>query len=189
MLDSWEAVRWTKETLPTLLTVDVSKVAIGGSSAGGNLAAVMTQRAFAANGPKFVSQFLMVPVMDNTATPQTSETYRAYEFTPALPAEKMLWYRRHYLPDQKDWANVEASPLFWDGEWGRLPPALIVVGELDVLRGEGEQYGARLRQAGVKTDIRVMKGMPHPFLAMDGVLQAGKDAITAICDTLNAAFE
>lgn len=101
----------------------------------------------------------------------------------------MLWYRRHYLPDPSTWAHPEASPLFWQGEWKLLPPALVVVGGLDVLRGEGEQLAERLGNAGVQVEVRVMQGMPHPFLAMDGVLEAGREAITAICESLGRAFE
>lgn len=188
VIDSWEAVRWVKETAPSLLPIDLSKLAIGGSSAGGNLAAVMTQKCVALGDPTFISQFLIVPVMDNTATTETSKVWKELEFTAALPAAKMMWYRKHYLPDEKDWGHVEASPLLWQGDWSKLPPALIVMGEMDVLRGEGEEYAAKLNGAGVSTDVRVHKGLPHPFLAMDGVLQAGRDAITSICDTLNAAF-
>lgn len=63
-----------------------------------------------------------------------------------------------------------------------------MVGELDVLRTEGEQYAAKLQKAGVEVDLQVMKGMPHPFLAMDGVLTEGKRSITLMCDTLNRVF-
>lgn len=186
--DSWEAVLWTRTRLPNIVPINPAKLAVGGSSAGGNLAAIMTQRCASLGQSTFLSQYLIVPVTDNTATTSTSKTYKDYEFTPALPAEKMLWYRRHYLPVEANWADAEASPLLWEGDWSLLPPALIVVGELDVLRGEGEQFADQLKKAGVSADLRVSKGMPHPFLAMDGVLAAGRDAITYICETLKEAF-
>ena len=170
------------------LNLDLSKVAIGGSSAGGNLAAIMTHKAIP-RGLKFVLQLLLVPVTDNTATTATNSSYKDCEFTAALPAEKMLWYRRHYLPNEKDWTNPEASPLLYPAEnFSKLPPAVVVVGELDVLRSEGEQYAEKLKAAGVKQEVHVMGGMPHPFLAMDGVLEAGKRAITIMCDSCVAAF-
>lgn len=100
----------------------------------------------------------------------------------------MYWYRRHYLPNEADWTNPEASPLLYDDGWESQPRALIVVGELDVLRGEGEQYGEKLRKAGVEVDLKEMKGMPHPFLAMDGVLKAGRETITYMCEALKAVF-
>jgi triacylglycerol lipase len=126
--------------------------------------------------------------MDNTALVSNNDSYRLYEFAPALPAAKMLWYRNHYLPKEEDWTHPEASPLFYTGDWSALPRALIMVGELDVLRREGEQYGEKLTEAGVQVDLQVMKGMPHPFLAMDGVLKEGKRSITLMCDLLKDVF-
>ncbi|KAI9738976.1 MAG: hypothetical protein M1818_005290 [Claussenomyces sp. TS43310] len=186
--DSWEAVLWTQTKGATLLSLDLSKQAIGGSSAGGNLTAAMCHRASSAGGPTFLTQLLIVPVMDNTSLPSNNQTWRSCEFTPALPAEKMLWYRRHYLPHQEDWVHPDASPLLSEHGWETQPPALVVVGELDVLRAEGEAYARKLREAGVKTELHVMHGMPHPFLAMDGVLTAGAQTITYMCETLTSAF-
>lgn len=119
----------------------------------------MAQRSLVRGSPRFLLQFLSVPVMDNTAMPGSNKSYRAYEFTPALPSKKMLWYRRHYLPNKNDWADPEASPLFWVGDWSQLPPALIIVGGLDVLRSEGEQFAEKLKVAGVKADLLIMKGV------------------------------
>jgi acetyl esterase/lipase len=62
-------------------------------------------------------------------------------------------------------------------------------GELDVLRTDGEQYAGKLKSAGVEVDLKVVKGMPHPFLAMDGVLQQGRDMITFIVEKLREVFE
>ncbi|KAJ5930815.1 hypothetical protein N7466_006308 [Penicillium verhagenii] len=183
--DSWEAFQWLVSDGVSSLNINTSRMAVGGSSAGGNLAAIVSQKALKLSPPVyFKSQVLSVPVTDNTAMVASNRTYASYEHTAALPAEKMLWYRKHYLPEEKDWAHPEASPLFYKGDWSRLPPALILVAELDVLRAEGEQYGDKLRAAGVAVDIQVMAGMPHPFLAMDGVLKEGKRAITLMCDTL-----
>lgn len=161
----------------------------GGSSAGGNLATIMTHKALELSPPvHFRSQLLSVPVTDNTATVANNESYRLYEHAPALPAAKMIWYREHYLPHETDRSNPEASPLFYEGDWSQLPPALVMVGELDVLRTEGERYAEKLRNAGVEVDLQVMKGMPHPFLAMDGALSEGKRCITLMCDALQRAF-
>lgn len=63
-----------------------------------------------------------------------------------------------------------------------------MVGELDVLRTEGEEYGAKLESAGVKVNLQVMKGMPHPFLAMDGVLEEGRRSISLMVEMLNLVF-
>jgi triacylglycerol lipase len=187
--DCWEALLWLVQQGPSALSINPSRIATGGSSAGGNLAAIMTHKALTLSPPvHFKAQLLSVPVTDNTALVSNNESYRLYEHTPALPALKMIWYRDHYLPNEADRTNPEASPLFYNGEWAQLPPALVMVGELDVLRTEGEQYAAKLQKAGVEVDLQVMKGMPHPFLAMDGVLSEGKRCITLMCDALRKAF-
>ena len=95
-----------------------------------------------------------------------------------------MWYRKHYLPDKTTWSHPEASPLLWEGDWTKMPPAVIVVGELDVLRSEGQALGKKLRDAGVATETHVMEGQPHPFIAMDGVLDDGKRAITLFVQAL-----
>lgn len=146
----------------------------------------MTQKALSRGLPSFIAQLLIVPVTDNTATVETNWAWSDFRYTPALPAEKMLWYRRHYLPDSSTWIHPEASPLLWSsGDWAKLPPALIVLGELDILRAEGEQFAEKLERAGVKVKLVVMKGMPHPFVVMDGVLEAGRETITLMVEMLN----
>jgi triacylglycerol lipase len=175
--------------------LDLKRLAIGGSSAGGNLAAVMTQRAlhhstFLEKGTAFMYQILVVPVTDNTASVTTNATYTAYEHTPALPAEKMLWYRRHYLPNETDWSDPLASPLLASEEtFASLPKALVVVAGLDVLRREGEEYARRLNDAGAQAEVVVVEGVPHPFLVMDAVLKKGRDAVSLLCKRLAEAFE
>ncbi|WYZ35941.1 hypothetical protein EsH8_X_000588 [Colletotrichum jinshuiense] len=187
--DCWESFLWAISDGVEKLNLDTSRIAVGGSSAGGNLTAIVCQRATRrADIPPIAVQLLSVPVADNTATVDSTKSdhasWKENEFTPALPAEKMMWYRRHYLPDEKTWAHPEASPLLWEGDWSKLPPAVVVVGELDVLRSEGEAIGKKLQDAGVKVDVHVMKGQPHPFIAMDEALKDGARAISLFCDKL-----
>jgi triacylglycerol lipase len=194
--DSWEALLWLHTRASSLLPINPSKYAIGGSSAGGNLAAVMCQKILSSRSvtatkselhiPMPLIQLLLVPVTDNTALVSTTPSWKENEFTPALPALKMLWYRNHYLPDPQTWSEPEATPLLWEGDWGELPRALVVVGELDVLRDEGIAFAEKLGEG--RADLKIMKGMPHPFLAMDGVLQQGKDAITFMVEGLKGVF-
>ncbi|KIX08220.1 uncharacterized protein Z518_02876 [Rhinocladiella mackenziei CBS 650.93] len=189
--DSWEAFLWATSYGGSLLNLDLTRTAMVGSSAGANIAAVIVQNAVLRPqlGVSLCSQFLVVPVTDNTASPCSSPTWKAFEFTAGLPAKKMLWYRNHYLPNQADWSHREASPLLASDEiFARLPPANIIVGELDVLRHDGEEYARKLRKNGVEAKVTVMEGMPHPFLAMDAVLEAGKRAITIICEELDQVF-
>lgn len=187
--DSWEAVLWVIGKGKDVLGVDTSRMATGGSSAGGNLAAIMCQRAAARGSPSFSLQLLSVPVTDNTADISNNRSYSENQHAPSLPADKMLWYRRHYLPNEGDWAHPESSPLFWEGDWSKLPHAIIVLGQLDVLRDEGAKFGEKLESSGVRADVHILKGQPHPFLAMDGVLEAGRQAITWFCEGMLALYD
>ena len=191
MHDCWEALAWLKGDGAKLLNLDLSKVAVGGSSAGGNLAAIMTHKALAepALVPSIMFQALVVPVTDNTASTASHASYKENEFTAALPADKMLWYRRHYLPDESTWSHPEASPAYYpDSNFDKLPPAFVGVAQLDVLRSEGELYAQRLNAAGVSADVKVYEGMPHPFMAMDGVLTKGKKLVADIGQALKLAY-
>ncbi|KAH6692253.1 Alpha/Beta hydrolase protein [Plectosphaerella plurivora] len=187
--DSWEALLWAISTGPETLNIDTSRLALGGSSAGANITSVLCQRATRRPDiPRISLQLLSVPVADNTAEVDSTDpahaSWKENEFTPALPAEKMMWYRRHYLPVPSTWAHPEASPLLWEGDWSKMPSAVMVLGELDVLRSEGEALGRKMTDAGVQVETTIMAGQPHPFIAMDGVLEDGKRAITLFVDGL-----
>lgn len=190
--DSLETILWVTSEGQELLNLDLSKAAIGGASAGANLAAVMTQKVAVrprlAQAIHFKTQLLVVPVTDNTATVETNATYREYEHTAALPAAKMLWYREHYLPQMHTRCSPEASPLLFPPDrFGDLPPAVVLVAELDIVRHEGEEYAKKLRDAGVDVRLEVMVGCPHAFLSMDAVLDEGRRAVDILCETLKEA--
>lgn len=138
--------------------------------------------------PRFVMQLLVAPVTDNTAHPSNNWSYKANEFVPALPADKMIWYRTHYLPDRAMWANPEASPLLYEHGWADLPKALIILAGLDVLRAEGQQYARKMTSVGGDAKVVVMDGMPHTFMDMDEVLEQGQDAITYMVAALKEVF-
>lgn len=189
--DCWEVLLWLKREGKDVLNVDIGRFAIGGSSAGGNLAAVMTHRALAQPDvvPRISFQILIVPVCDNTAWTDTHDSYKENENTAALPASKMLWYRLHYLPDRNSWMDPEASPAFYpDSNFATLPSAFVAVAQLDVLRSEGELYADRLAENGVATTLKIYPGMPHPFMAMDGVLTQGKKVVADMVSALKNAL-
>ena len=122
-------------------------------------------------GIPLVFQLLVVPVTDNTAQvgdaryPSWTENAKTVSLVP----EKMLWFRRNYVPDEADCAKPDSSPIFApDASFAAAPPAWIAVAELDILRDEGIAYGEKLKQAGVAVEVKVYKGAPHPIMAMDG---------------------
>lgn len=189
--DCWEAFLWMIGDGIKFLNIDMNKTAISGASAGANLAAVVAQKALSIPEEvhRFVSQILVVPVLDQTATIYNNPTWNSLRFTASLTAEKMTWYRMKYLPYKKDWASPEASPLLSSHEtFSQLPPTLILVAELDILRHEGEQYAQKLKEAGTSIDLRVIPAVPHPFIAMDGVLSVAQDSISLLCETLSNVF-
>jgi len=199
-MDGWEVVEWaTGEGGKGVLRGDGVRFGLAGTSAGGNLAAGLAQLVVDRGGlgsssgakkKKIGVVLLAVPVLDNTAG-IGDERYPSWlenRLVPMLSADKMLWYRGHYLPDENDRTRAEASPLLWEGDWGEYPRTCLVLAGVDVLRSEGEVFARRLREAGVGVDLHVMEGQPHAFIGLDGVLEAGRTAITVLCDALRGAM-
>ncbi|HEV2637325.1 MAG TPA: alpha/beta hydrolase [Actinocrinis sp.] len=153
---------------------DAKRVAVGGDSAGGNLAAVVALLARdQKDGVELAAQLLVYPNTDSLAeTPSMAENDDSAFFN----ARSVAWYRSHYLADPADAANPLVSPLRAEDLAG-LPPALVITAELDPLRDEGEQYAARLADSGVPTRLSRYDGMIHGFFAMSGVLDAGGRAL------------
>ena len=188
MDDAWAALLWVVTEGKARLNINVDNLAVGGSSAGANLAAVMAQRAASRGGPSIKTQLLNIPVTDNTQTVENSACWRDLQYSPALSADLMMWFRNNYLPDKPDWSHPEASPLRWTGDWSTLPPAVIVVAGLDVLRDEGEAFGQKLKQAGVNVQVSTFQDQPHIFPAMSGVLEDARRAITIMCESMHDSF-
>jgi len=190
--DAVEALRWIYENGEERLEVNVNKIAVGGSSSGGNLAAVVTHKAALMDPPiPLIFQLLVVPVVDNTADvsgiPYSS--WKENANTVSLVPDKMLWFRKNYLPNEADWSKWDNSPIFAPEEsFKKCPKAWIGVAELDILRDEGIAYGEKLKQAGVQVEIQLYKGSPHPIMAMDGVLEVGRQLVSDAVRALSRAF-
>lgn len=181
--DAFESVMWAFQSGPSELNIDNLKICLGGSSAGGNLTAVVTHK-YASSPlsvllPKIKFQLMIVPVTDNSASPETHLSWRENEYTPQLPSEKMLWYRTLYLQNgEEELTNPESSPIFYSDEsFAKVPPCFIAAAECDVLRSEAEEYAEKLKKNGISTTIRIYPKVPHTAMVMDEVLQQGKDLI------------
>lgn len=191
--DAFDATIWAFEHASSELDVNKTNIALGGSSAGGNLTAVVTNKFVESDSckdfPPIKYQVLVVPVIDNTATPETHLSWHENEFTPQLPAEKMLWYKSLYLPNPEDHKNPEASPIFYSDEnISKLPSCFIAAAECDVLRTEAELYAEKLIKNNVETTLKIYKKVPHPVMVMDDILQQGKELIIDTTSSLKAAF-
>ena len=157
--DCFAATRWVAEHAARL-ELDGRRLAIGGASAGGSLAALACMRARELGAPSLTAQVLVYPVTDYRAsTPSMRECSDRY----FLDAESMAWYWSLYLRDRGD--EQAAAPLRAD-DLRNLPPALVLTAEHDVLRDEGELYGERLRDAGVEVEVERYRGMVHGFFSM-----------------------
>ncbi|GAA2710954.1 hypothetical protein GCM10010429_27090 [Micromonospora olivasterospora] len=151
--------------------VDPARLAVGGDSAGGNLAAAVTLLCRDEGTVALAAQLLVYPNTD-----QRERDDPAGEQDPLLfNRHSVDWYRGHYLPDHAAAADPLASPLLADDLSG-LPPALVVTAEYDPLRDEGEAYAHRLRAAGVPVELARYDGMIHGFFAMPGAFDAGRRA-------------
>ncbi len=181
--DCYAATQWVAAHATTL-NGDATRVAVGGDSAGGNLAAVVALLARERGGPPLVFQLLIYPATDlRMGSPSIEENAEGY----GLTKRDMLWFRGHYLRSEADATDPLASPLLAPDLRG-VPPALIITAEYDPLRDEGERYGARLREAGVPVTISRYDGMIHGFTGMGAVMDQGTRSVAECAHALRAAY-
>lgn len=178
--DAWTALRWTFDRAGEL-GIDATRIAVGGDSAGGNLAAVTALRA-RAEGLPLALQVLVYPVTDADFE---SESYRVHGNGLNLTREKMRWYWSAYLAGA-DGLDPDASPLR-AGDLAGVAPALLQTSEYDPLCSEAEAYGERLAQAGVARTVTRYEGTIHGFVQMPAFTSAAHDALDEIATALRGA--
>jgi acetyl esterase len=181
--DALAATRWVGREAEAL-ALDPRTIAVGGDSAGGNLAAVVALVARDEGGPKLALQVLIYPATDMAAdTPSHAEFADGY----VLTREVILWSRGNYLRSLDDVADWRASPLR-ARDHSRLAPAYVVTCGFDPLRDEGRAYAGRLRAAGVPVTYECFEGMIHGFVTMGGVIAAAHHALYRCSQGLRQAF-
>jgi acetyl esterase len=180
--DCAAALRWLAEHA-SQIGVDPARIAVGGDSAGGNLAASLALRA-REDGPALVGQLLVYPNTDQCAD---DESMRAADDRFLFNRHSVAWYRDHYLADPGDAANPLASPLRADSLAG-LPPALVITAEYDPLRDQGEAYARRLADEGVPVELTRYDGMAHGFFTMAGTVEASRTAHAQAASSLRQWF-
>src|SRR5207245_5987799 len=181
--DAWEATRWVNASAAEL-GIDASRLAVGGDSAGGNLAAVVALMARDAGSPAVTFQVLLYPVTDLGAE---TRSYTDFADGYMLTRDSMRWFVAQYLDSKDQAADWRASPLRAATLAG-LPPALIVTAGFDPLRDEGRAYARRLRDAGVRVDYACYGGMLHGFVGMGRLLDSGNRAVSHIAASLREAL-
>jgi acetyl esterase len=164
------------------LAFDGGRVAVGGDSAGGNLAAVTTLLAAERGGPRIVFQLLAYPMIDMVGDhPSMRENANGY----MLSASRVEWFIRQYLPEGTDRTDPHVSPIYAADLRG-LPPAAVITAELDPLRDEAEAYAERLREAGVPVVLTRYDGLIHGFLRMGDLSPRSRSATAAAVASLRA---
>lgn len=181
--DAIAATRWIIANAASL-GGDPSRVAIGGDSAGGNLATgVALECRNDPIPPAF--QFLLYPATDATRSLPSHRHFREGFF---LTEASVSWFLDNYVRDLREHDNPRVSPLFTKDLAG-APPALVVTAGFDPLRDEGRAYAERLREAGVAVELREYAGAIHGFLSMAGVLSMGREALDDVTRALGRALE
>ncbi|HAT7071982.1 TPA: alpha/beta hydrolase fold domain-containing protein [Legionella pneumophila] len=168
--------------------LDTSRFVVAGDSVGGNMTSVMTLLAKERGGPKIDYQVLIYPVTDANFD---NASYKEFAEGPWLTKKAMEWFWDKYLPNKEKRKEITASPLQASLEQLKgLPPALVITGECDVLRDEGEAYAHKLNAAGVTVTAVRHLGTIHDFLMLNDLSEtpACRNAVETIIDHLTHIF-
>jgi acetyl esterase/lipase len=168
--------------------LDPTRIAIADDSVGGNMSAALTLLAKQRGDVSFVQQVLFYPVTDANFD---TDSYHQFAEGYFLRRDAMEWFWDQYTTDPAQRAEITASPLRASlDELAGLPPALVITGEADVLRDEGEAYASKLRAAGVPVDAVRYQGIIHDFVMLNALrdTHAANAAIALAIATLRAAL-
>jgi acetyl esterase len=180
--DAIAATRWVLGNAG-LLGVDPRRVAVGGDSAGGNLAAVVAQ-ALRDDERRPAFQLLVYPATDLTRAMPSQAMFGDSYFLSRAASD---WYLGHYLTRPEDKTDPLGSPLFAH-DVSRLPPALVLTAGFDPLRDEGRAYAEKMRAAGVDVEHVCTEGQMHGFLHLGGALRDGVRAVELAASRLRAGL-
>lgn len=175
--DAWAALEWVDARRDELAAP--GELVVAGDSAGGNLAAALTQRAARDGGPRIDFQVLVYPV---TAADFETESYVDPQNATMLNRESMVVFWGHYAPDAAHRQDPAAAPLL--GDVTGVPPALVLLAEHDVLRSEGAAYVQKLRDAGVPVEEHVVAGQMHGFFTFPNVLPGAARGMDLVVEAL-----
>ena len=175
------ATRWVAENAEHL-GADPARLAIGGDSAGGNMACGVTLKARERGGPAIRFQLLIYPATDLGGETESKRLYSSGYLLNSMP-----FYVASYLGPEGDAADPLASPLRAP-DLSDLPPALLLTAGFDPLRDEGEAYAKRLQAAGVPTEYRCHESMIHGFVSITGLIESAEAGLAESAAALRAAF-
>ena len=182
--DAWAATRWVAAHAAEL-GIDPRRLAVGGDSAGGNLAAVVALLARDGGTPSIALQVLIYPVTDVGAE---SSSYTDFADGFMLTRDSMRWFIAQYLAGKNDAEDWRVSPARASSLAG-VAPALVVTAGFDPLRDEGDAYARKLREAGVCVDALCYGGMIHGFMPMGRLIESGNRAVAHVAASLRQALQ
>jgi acetyl esterase len=177
--DAVAVTRWLAQQAPAL-GVDAARLAVGGDSAGGNLAAAAALALRGAADVRLAGQLLIYPVTDLRCA---SASYQSRGTGYVLSAADMTYFRDHYLAQAAQHTDWRASPLLAESHAG-LPPALVLTAGFDPLRDEGRQYADQLSAAGNAVQYVCFERQMHGFIGMGGVIDEANTAVRLCADWL-----
>ncbi|MES2906706.1 MAG: alpha/beta hydrolase [Pseudomonadota bacterium] len=182
--DAFAAHEWVVQNAGQL-GIDGTRIAIGGESAGGNLATVTALAARDKGAPLPVHQVLVYPVTDLLAgfnSPSAIENKNAKPLNQAM----LSWFYDKYVPEGADRSDPSISPLYAKLEG--LPPTTIILAEIDPLRTDGEVYARKLEEAGVAVNLKCYEGVTHEFFGLGGLVSEANKAVAEVSADLRKAF-
>ncbi len=182
--DCLAATRWVQRQAVSL-GLDASRLAVGGDSAGGNLAAVVAIALRDAGDPAPAFQLLIYPATDMRAVaPSHTTNGQGY----LLTADSIAYYRSQYIADPSHWSDWRASPLL-AADLTRLPPALVLTAGYDPLRDEGRQYADALSEAGNAVQYICFERQVHGFITMGKLIDEAQTAVDLCAALLRRALK
>ena len=181
--DCEAALKWVAKHASEI-HADGARIAVGGDSAGGNLATVVSILARDAGSPNIAFQLLIYPV---TAPEPETKSHHAFAEGYLLTRKTITWFFTHYIRSSKDTTDFRYAPLEAD-DLSSLPPALIIVAGYDPLRDEGVEYAQALIHAGNRVRLSNYDGMVHGFFLMGGMVDASRHAVSESAAMLRDAF-
>jgi acetyl esterase len=182
--DCFDAASWIAREAAAL-GIDRERLAVGGDSAGGNLAAVVSLIARDRGAPKLRCQALLYPAVE---CGMTHASYDRFAEGYLLTRPTMKWFYEQYLREPADVDDWRASPLRATDLSG-VAPALVLTAGNDVLCDEGQAYARRLQEAGVAVQSRRFPDQIHGFLTMGKIIEAAQPALEEIAAALRAAWD
>ena len=181
--DAYAAYSWVRAHASEF-NGDPKRIAVGGESAGGNLATVVSMMARDKKEPLPLHQLLVYPVVNND---MNTPSYQRNEQAKPLNKAMMGWFFKHYSAKEEDGSNPYAVPMKANTLKG-LPAATIIAAEIDPLLSEGKAYAARLKKDGVKVTYKEYTGVTHEFFGMGAVVPKAMEAEKLAADQLKKAF-